>query len=363
MTGTVPCLRRRAAIWSAIVLPALLAPAARAESSVALSGIIDMALERGSYNRGVAATRVQSGVVSPSRFSVRGTEDLGEGMTAFFVLETQVGADTGTAGAGTTLWNRGSLVGLRGNAGQVALGRQYAPMFWVALHSDPSTIAFANAGVMLNLVHTAATGRSGIGGLFNNTVHYRTPDWHGWNGEVSYSLGNELGGARRRDGVNQGWNVQHAQGAWWFGYGYNRAIQHEAADAAGRVQRTHMLGAKYGGTGWAVGASAMRSANMLAGPAKGDTRAVLAMARVAAGPGDINLGAGWLHDGAAKQTRALHAGYVLPLSRRTHLYGYAVALHNNAAGDRGLANLSADYRIVVPGFSPHAVALGMRHMF
>lgn len=361
---TVPWLRRPAAILSGIMAPVLLAPAAvRAEPSVALSGIVDMALERGSYNRGVSATRVQSGVVSPSRFSVRGTEDLGDGMTAFMVLETQVGADTGTGGAGATLWNRGSLMGLRGSAGQVALGRQYAPMFWVALHSDPSTIAFANASVMLNLVHTAATGRSGIGGQFNNTVHYRTPDWHGWNGEVSYSLGNELGGARRRDGVNQGFNVQHAQGAWWFGYGYNRATQHEAADAADRVQRTHLLGLKYSAAGWAVGVNAMQSSNMLAGPAKGDTRSVLAMAQVAAGPGDINLGAGWLADDGSRRTRALHAGYVLPLSRRTHLYGYAVTLHNNAAGNRGLANLSAEYRIVVPGFRPHALALGIRHMF
>lgn len=347
-------------------LPALLLLACatvRADSSVTLSGIVDMALESGRYNKAVSATRVQSGVLSPSRFSVRATEDLGQGVTAFVVLETLLGADSGAGGGGGALWNRGSLVGLRGKAGQVALGRQYAPMFWVALRSDASTIAFANAGVMLNLVHTAATGRSGVGGMFNNTVHYRTPDWHGWSGEVSYSLGNELSGARRRDGVNQGVNLQHTQGPWWFGAGYNRAIGHDAADRADRVQRTHMLAAKYSGAGWAVGANAMQSSNMLAGPFTGGTRCVQVTAHAAAGPGDVNVGAGWLADDGSKRTRAVHAGYVLPLSRRTQLYGYGVKLINNAVANRGLANLHADQRAVVPGFSPHALALGVRHTF
>jgi predicted porin len=344
-------------------LMAMVPAVAHADATVTLSGIVDLALERGSYDRAVSATRVQSGVLSPSRFSVRATEDLGGGLQAFMVLETLVGADTGAAGAGGALWNRGSLVGLRGNAGQVALGRQYAPMFWVALRSDASTIAFANASVMLNLQHTAATGRSGVGGLFNNTVHYRTPDWHGWNAEVAYSLGNELAGARRRDGVNQGFNVQYAQGPWWVGYGDNRAIQHDAADRADRVQRTRMLGARYNGKAWGIGANALQSRNMLGGPAPGDARAVQLTARVAAGPGDVNLGAGWLAEGEGRRTQALHAGYVLPLSPRTHLYGYTVRLRNHGGAVRGLANLHGDYRLVRPGFDPHALALGMRHAF
>lgn len=352
----------------ALLLALSLAPgAARAESTVALAGIVDLALERGAYDRKVSATRMQSGVLAASRFSVRATEDLGGGNTAFVVLETGLGADTGTAGAGSTLWNRGSVVGVRGPAGQVALGRQYAPMFWVALRSDASTVAFSAAAVMLNIEQTAVTGRSGIGGFVNNTVHYRTPDWHGWNGEVSYSLGNELTGVRRRDGANTGINLQYGQGAWWAGYAYNRAVAHDAADVADRVQRTHMLAAKYSAADWALGANAVQLSNMLGGPSGGDARAAQVSARLLAGPGDINVGMGWLAetDGKArgKRTFALHAGYVWPLSRRTQLYGYGIRLRNNGTGNRGLANLYGDYRLVQPGFDPHALVLGMRHMF
>lgn len=353
----MPCPRFSAAILA-------LAPfAAHAESSVAVTGIIDVALERGSYDRSVAATRVQSGALAASRFSIRATEDLGHGNTAFVVLETVLGADTGTAGSGATLWNRGSLVGVRGAAGQVALGRQYAPMFWVALRSDASTVAFAAAGVMLNIEQTAVTGRSGIGGHFNNTVHYRTPDWHGWNGEVSYSLGNELTGARRRDGVNAGFNLQHARGAWWIGYAYNRATVHAASDAVDKVQRTQMAGVKYSVTDWALGANIGHLTGMVGGPSSGNARIAQVTGRVAAGPGDVNLGAGWLAEDGARRTRAFHAGYVWPLSRRTQLYGYGIKLQNNAVGNRGLANLYNEYRLVQPGYSPRALALGIRHLF
>lgn len=353
----MPCSRFSAAILA-------LAPAAAyAESSVAVTGIIDVALERGSYDRHVAATRVQSGVLAASRFSIRATEDLGNGNTLFVVLETALGADTGMAGGGGALWNRGSLAGVRGAAGQVALGRQYAPMFWIALRSDASTVAFAAAGVMLNIEQTAVTGRSGIGGFFNNTIHYRTPDWHGWNSEISYSLGNELTGARRRDGANAGFNLQRTQGAWWIGYGYNRATVHDAANAVDRVQRTQMAGAKYSVANWALGANIAHLTGMVGGPSGGNARIAQLTGRLAAGPGDVNLGAGWLAEAGGKRTQAFHAGYVWPLSRRTQLYGYGVKLHNNAVGNRGLANLHNDYRLVQPGHGPRALALGIRHLF
>ncbi|GAB2871436.1 hypothetical protein GCM10027277_45830 [Pseudoduganella ginsengisoli] len=341
-----------------------LAPAvAQAESGMTLSGAMDLALERGNYDRGVSATRVQSGDLGVSRFNVRATEDLGEGVTAFAILETALGADTGTAGAGTALWNRGSVVGLRGPAGQVVAGRQYAPMFWVALRSDASTVAFPTTGVVLNIEQTLVTGRSGIGGFFNNAINYRTPDWHGWNGEVSYSVGNELAGPRRHDGENAGCNVQYGQDAWWAGYAYNRSVAHEATDTADRVHRTHLLGVKYSVAEWALGANVAYLANMLGGPSGGNAHVGQVSGRVAAGPGDVNLSIGWMAETGRKRTLAWHAGYVWPLSRRTQLYAFTVKLHNNAVGNRGLANLYGDYRLVQPGFDPQAVALGIRHLF
>lgn len=360
--------RQPAATWHryammASAIMALWPVAGRAESTVALAGVVDLALERGVYDRAVTATRVQSGILAASRFSIRVAEDLGAGNTAFVVLETGLGPDTGAAGASGTLWNRGSVVGLRGPAGQVALGRQYAPMFWVALRSDASTVAFPAAGVLLNLEQAVVTGRSGIGGFFNNTIHYRTPDWRGWNGEVSYSLGSELTGARRHDGENRGVNLQHAQGAWWIGAAWNRATVRDAADVAERVQRTRMLGVKYAVADWALGANAMQSSNMLGGPSGGNARAAQVTGRVAAGPGDVNAGVGWLAEAGGKRAWALHAGYVWPLSRRTQLYGYGIKLHNNALGNRGLANLYGDYRLVQAGYGPHALALGIRHVF
>lgn len=55
-----------------------------------------------------------------SRLGFRGTEDLGQGIRAFFSLETGIGADSPAA---TTLGDRTSIVGVSSSFWKVALGR------------------------------------------------------------------------------------------------------------------------------------------------------------------------------------------------------------------------------------------------
>lgn len=355
------CLKASAQAF-ALTLAAL-SGVAQAETAVSISGLLDMSVEHGKYDRGVSATRAQSGFMTPSRITFRASEDLGGGLTAFMFLESGINVDNGTAAGGTTLFNRGSLVGLRGDWGQMALGRQYAPMFWVAIRSEASTFAFCGCSVLLNVEHFAVTGRSGVAGYFNNMVHYRTPTWHGWNAELSYSMGTEQSGANQHDGVNKGVNLQYEQGAIWAGYGYNEAIAHEAVDLKDRVQRTQMVAAKYNLPDWGVGANVVWTDNMIGGPNPGDARAMVLTGRMAAGVGEINLGVGSISESLGRRMVAAHAGYVYFLSKRTALYTFAVRLQNNSVGNRGLANLYSDYRLVKPDFDPHALAMGIRHTF
>jgi len=72
----------------------------------------------------------------PSRWGLRGTEDLGGGLKSQFVLESGFAPDTGVANFGNRLFGRQAWVGLSGNWGQVAFGRQYTMMFWATLDSD-----------------------------------------------------------------------------------------------------------------------------------------------------------------------------------------------------------------------------------
>ncbi|MBP0638806.1 porin [Cupriavidus sp. AcVe19-6a] len=112
---------------------------AQAQASVTLYGVVDTGVE---YVNHVGAgqdsvTRMPSltGTV-PSRWGLRGAEDLGGGLKAQFALESGFAPDSGTATLGGRLFGRQAWVGLSGNWGQVAFGRQYTMMFWSTLDSD-----------------------------------------------------------------------------------------------------------------------------------------------------------------------------------------------------------------------------------
>jgi predicted porin len=72
----------------------------------------------------------------PSRWGLRGSEDLGGGLRAVFTLESGFGPDTGASGQGGRLFGRQALVGLSGGWGTVSLGRQYTMLFWSLLDAD-----------------------------------------------------------------------------------------------------------------------------------------------------------------------------------------------------------------------------------
>ncbi|HQC97944.1 MAG TPA: porin [Aquabacterium sp.] len=125
---------------------ATIAGAASAQSSVTLYGRVDLSV--GKY-AGTDAKTMTNG--SGSRFGVRGVEDLGGGMSAFFNIEHRFNADTGAqtngaipasstsnAAPGGRFWFGRSLVGLQGSFGKISLGREYTTAFLQSqLAADP----------------------------------------------------------------------------------------------------------------------------------------------------------------------------------------------------------------------------------
>jgi len=98
-----------------------------AQSSVQIYGLVDSGVayvtNADAAGRSVVKVPTLTGTF-PSRVGFRGTEDLGNGLQAYFVLENGFGPDTGTAGQGGRLFGRQALVGLRGDWGSLSLGRQ-----------------------------------------------------------------------------------------------------------------------------------------------------------------------------------------------------------------------------------------------
>lgn len=64
-----------------------------------------------------------SGQYIGSRFGIKGSEDLGNGYKAGFVLESNIKTDDGSLGQGGRLWGREARVYLSGDFGEVSFGR------------------------------------------------------------------------------------------------------------------------------------------------------------------------------------------------------------------------------------------------
>ncbi len=83
------------------------------ESSVSIYGIIDMGIEYRTRNNaaGDSVLRVNSGGLNTSRLGFKGKEDLGDGLSAQFNLESEVVADTGATDT-SAFFGRPAWVGL-----------------------------------------------------------------------------------------------------------------------------------------------------------------------------------------------------------------------------------------------------------
>src|ERR1700736_320721 len=102
---------------------------AHAQSSVTLYGIVDAGFV---YNNNSAVNgkgqklyATSAGNLQGDRWGLRGTEDLGGGLKALFVLENGFNTFNGTLGQKGDEFGRSAYVGLSSQFGTVTLGRQY----------------------------------------------------------------------------------------------------------------------------------------------------------------------------------------------------------------------------------------------
>ena len=99
-------------------------------SSVILYGVVDEALVfthekfdvTGEEGTKTNTFGLESGLNAPSRFGLRGVEDLGNGLQVSFVAENSFSADDGSLGMGR-LFGRELSATVSGDFGRVSLGR------------------------------------------------------------------------------------------------------------------------------------------------------------------------------------------------------------------------------------------------
>ncbi|WP_322053300.1 porin [Paraburkholderia bannensis] len=110
---------------------ALMIPAAHAQSSVTLYGILDVGVTYASNENGHAAFLAQDSAYTPSLWGLHGVEDLGGGYKAVFDLQSQFFVDTGAGIPGPNAdFNRGAYLGIeKDGIGKITFGQQYNLLF------------------------------------------------------------------------------------------------------------------------------------------------------------------------------------------------------------------------------------------
>ncbi|ODA19305.1 porin, partial [Achromobacter xylosoxidans] len=117
-----------------------------------------------------------------SRWGLRGSEDLGDGLRAVFQLESGFDSGNGTSAQGGRLFGRQATVGLASDSwGQLDFGRQtnIASKYFGSIDPFGAGFGQANIGMGLSATNTVR---------YDNMVLYQTPSFSGFQFGVGYSF-------------------------------------------------------------------------------------------------------------------------------------------------------------------------------
>lgn len=161
---------------------------AHAQSNVTIYGLVDAGLVSERGGSAGTVTKVTSGVSGQSRLGFKGTEDLGNGLSTIFQLETGLKVDDGSLDSANTIFNRQAFVGLKSkDLGTLTLGRQYT-MLYNAMSQVADPFGAGYAGSIKNLFPA-----KGNNTRTSNAIVYATPGFDGFSVEGLYSLGEQAG--------------------------------------------------------------------------------------------------------------------------------------------------------------------------
>src|SRR6218665_2082444 len=223
----------------ALAALAAVSGSAFAQSSVTIYGVVDASLE--SVKADKTVTRVSSDNLATSRLGVRGTEDLGGGLKAKFVLETNVKTDTGAQGNSSRFWDRGAWVGLGGGFGELRLGRTDSAIGALAGNTsilgaqayDDFKIAGTLAGHTYRRVDNAITYLlpTFVEGL-SAQLQYPTKTGNFTSSNQTVSTNDPPGTEAPNNETNKAWgfNVAYAGGPFGAGLGFISAKEDQAGN-------------------------------------------------------------------------------------------------------------------------------------
>ncbi|HAJ11722.1 MAG TPA: porin [Comamonadaceae bacterium] len=291
--------------------------AAMAQSSVTLYGVADVALAK---SKDSSAALINGGVLG-SRWGVKGTEDLGGGLSAKFDLQQRLDLTTGSASGFKYAW-----VGLAGGFGEVQLGSVGSAYDDIAGATSP----LFDSVLTTNIIAPTYSYEDPL----NRAVKYITPEFGGFSAAVSTQF-KDTGDANKRA---TSFNVGYTGGPLYVALGYEQ----QKNDAGLDSKQTRVVGSYDFG-----------AAKLLA--SVGDKKDVATDLTIGV---DVPLGAALTlsagytvadYDAGGDKGQAVGLALAYSLSKRTVLY-------------TGFNKLN-DEAVAASGNAEHTFALGIKHSF
>jgi predicted porin len=317
----------------AVALLGAFAGVAQAQTAVQIYGNVDAGMVKRTDQTLAIGKR------AANTLGFKGTEDLGNGLTALFQLEIRYEPDTGTLENNTRpLFQGQSRVGLSGDFGMVRFGRGLTPYQEVIgsfepWHGLPTPLGFYTDISVAGFNSAPLDAGSNVNGTgannnrISNAVFYNSPVVSGFQVNASWATKEAIAGGAQVIGVGNG--TSYFSGAQASANPFSVAATYNNGPAAAMLgyERNAVESKVYSGAGsfsvtpeLKLMATYSHQNQEHTNTLRPITRAWLVGATYGVGPGKILAGYGQKHIEDTAKTKQLSLGYEYSLSKRTYLY-------------------------------------------
>ncbi|WP_399680110.1 porin [Xenophilus sp.] len=333
-----------------------------AQSNVTIFGTVDLFVAH-ARSGSTSWTKLSDGGNAASRIGFRGSEDLGGGLEAHFMLEGGFSPDTGEGNLpGPAIsFTRQSYVGLTGPWGQIDAGRMYTPLFFTLFRGDPYGVNSVFSPLVAVFSNDAQPGALPLAARASNMIRYRTPARSEFFADIAYAP-SEASEPSRRSGDLYGASVGWARKPYYVSYAIQKARSGSAAaPVASPSTTTHQaVSGSYEFSNLRVYGTYSTASTDLPGVPRSRAASLGAQYTITPASNVLFEIVQRKVRGTDRAQLAWTLGYDHYLSKRTAVYGRLLRLENRGRSSVSLAGVRVDAN---SGNDVRVIAAGIRHTF
>ncbi|OUW04602.1 MAG: hypothetical protein CBD16_01905 [Betaproteobacteria bacterium TMED156] len=230
----------------ALAAAVMVAVSGSALADVTIYGIMDLSIggNSGDNDALVLSGGETNAAELPSIWGIKGSEDLGGGLTASFALESDFNSSDGNDDrlGNNIFWNRQSNITLSNDLGSITAGRIYSPAILTVLVTDPRQLYEWQSGLIQYATLASTTNTNTFGDVFlANAIQFKFGA-DGLSAAVAYGFGEAAGDQEQNSNFHMG--VSYSGGPLTIGGTYLKNKGNSVDSSQGEDEKSS-IGLKY----------------------------------------------------------------------------------------------------------------------